>query len=199
MLTADLQEAVHAVLRRAERQGSILPREIREELSNLNLPRTQWKQVVALSRPSLCCRRGRYYYRTTISARLRQEKRQRRAIQQIVRRLIRQYKKDSAWVERRQQGRINFVQSVKVRLEDGRQLAVLSRDLSPAGIRLIGTQSLLGQKIHVVLPALDGGAPICFLLRVLWTCAVGDGLFENGGSFLEAVPDLSEPLKLLGE
>ena len=186
MPTTDLQEVAKAVVRRAQRQGSVLPREIRDELAHVSLPRTQWKEVVALSRPVLRCRQGRYYYRPVVSARLREEMRRQRAIRQAVRRLVREHKQTSSPTERRKQGRASFIQPVKVRIEGHRELTVLSRDLSPTGIRLIGTQGLLGQKALVLIPC-PGGEPLCFLMRVLWTCTVGDGLFENGGCFLELV------------
>jgi len=53
-------------------------------------------------------------------------------------------------------------------------------------MRLIGTRSLLGQKVEVRLPTSTKGESWCFVLRILWTCAVGDELFENGGVFVEA-------------
>jgi hypothetical protein len=186
MLTSDLQDVVHAVIRRAQRQGSIRPRDIRDELTQQHQSAAQWKEVVALSGSHLRRRDGLYYYRATVSAPVRQEKRQRREISLVVRRLIRQYKKQSAQIERRQQGRINFVQPVRLRLEDGRELTLLSREISPTGIRLIGTQSLLGQRVEVQVPGEDG-ASVRFLVRILWTCTVGDGLFENGGTFLETL------------
>jgi hypothetical protein len=187
MLTTDLQDIVHAVVRRAQRQGSIHPKEIREELVQQNRPPTQWKEVVALSRPQLRRRDGRYYYRPTISARLQQEKQHQRVTCHIVRRLIRQYKKLIAQIERREQGRITVVQPVRVRLEDDRELTLLTRDLSPTGIRLIGSQSLLGQRLEIQFAADDGEPSVRFRVRILWTCTVGDGLFENGGTFLETL------------
>ena len=70
-------------------------------------------------------------------------------------------------------------------MEDGRQFTLLSRDLSPAGIRLVGTRRLLGQRVKIVLPQEDGEQPFTFMVRILWTCAIGDDLFENGGTFQE--------------
>lgn len=187
MTMTDLQAVAHAVVRRAERQGFVLPSEIRAELEQQSIPQKQWKEVVALSRPALRYRQGRYYYKAMISPRMRQEQRHQRAVHLTVRQLIREYKKTHAQGERRQQGRSDFVQAVKVRIDQQRELAVLSRDLSETGIRLIGTQSLLGQKVEVIIPRSNGADPYCFLTRILWTCVVGDGLFENGGSFLEMV------------
>jgi hypothetical protein len=197
MTMTELQAVAHAVVRRAERCGFVLPSEIREELAQQSIPKDQWKQVVALSRPALRYRQGRYYYKALISPRMREEKRHQRAIHLTVRQLVRGYKKSHAAGERRQQGRADFVQPVKVRTDHQRELAVLSRDISETGIRLIGTQSLLGQKVEVLIARADGDDPLCFLTRILWTCSVGDGLFENGGIFLEMINYRPEPLKIV--
>ncbi|HLJ96584.1 MAG TPA: PilZ domain-containing protein [Gemmataceae bacterium] len=192
MTMTDLQTVANAVVRRAERQGFVLPSEIRAELAHLSMPQKQWKEVVALSRPVLRFRQGRYYYQAVVSPRMREEKRHQRAIHLTVRQLIREYKKTHALGDRRQQGRADFIQPVKVRIENQRELAVLSRDLSETGIRLIGTQSLLGQKVEVVIPRSNAGEPYCIRTRILWTCSVGDGLYENGGTFLEMVENRVE-------
>ncbi len=192
MTMTDLQTVANAVVRRAERQGFVLPSEIRAELAHLSMPQKQWKEVVALSRPVLRFRQGRYYYQALVSPRMRQEKRHQRAIHLTVRQLIREYKKTHALGDRRQQGRADFIQPVKIRIENQRELAVLSRDLSETGIRLIGTQSLLGQKVEVVIPRSNTGQPYCIRTRILWTCSVGDGLYENGGTFLEMVENRVE-------
>ena len=71
-----------------------------------------------------------------------------------------------------------FVQPVTVRTEDGRALTLLSRDLSKTGIRLIGASSLLGRRVEVEVVDSEAGKPARFVVRVLWTCAVGDGLFS---------------------
>jgi hypothetical protein len=126
--------------------------------------------------------------RAQINPRLQAE-RQKRAVNGAVKELIRQYKQSNASEERRRQGRFEFLQTVKVRLENDRELAVLSRDLSADGIRLVGTTSLLGQKIQVIIPRPGQPEPLVLKVRILWTCAVGDGLFENGGSFLELVDE----------
>ena len=85
-------------------------------------------------------------------------------------------------VERREAGRVEFIQPVKVLTEDGREFTLLTRDLSPTGIRLIGTQRLLGQRITVRIGSLD------FQVRVLWACPVGEDLVENGGTILSVSP-----------
>ncbi|HJT78513.1 MAG TPA: PilZ domain-containing protein, partial [Gemmataceae bacterium] len=89
-------------------------------------------------------------------------------------------------VERRGEARTDFVESVRVRAEDGREFTFLSRDLSPAGIRLVGTHRLLGQKVRVLVPGPPGGEPQTFLVRILWTCVLAEDLVENGGMFLDA-------------
>jgi hypothetical protein len=60
----------------------------------------------------------------------------------------------------------------------------------------VGPRRLLGQKVHVLFSRPGGRPPFDFLVRVLWTCAVADGLFENGGAFLEvAAPVEAAPAK----
>jgi hypothetical protein len=178
---------VHNVIRRAQRQGFVLPREIREELALAGVSATLWKDVLTLARPSLTYRRGRYYFLTQVSPRIEEEQRLQQAIRDTVRRLTRQYKAAAAQQERREAGRVSFIQPVQVHTADGRTLTLLSRDISTTGLRLLGTRSLLGQKVRVTILPADGGEPCCFLVRILWTCAVGDDLFENGGTFLQVV------------
>jgi len=196
MTLTDIQEVANTMVQRAQVRGYVVPREIRQELSHAGLPDGQWKEVVDLARPSLYYRQGRYYYVTTVSPRLRAELSQQERIHQTIRQLIRRHKQNASQVERRRQDRIDFIQPVKVQTEDRREFSLLSRDLSPTGIRLIGTRSLLGQKIRVVIQD-NQEEPTVFLVRVLWTCAIGDDLFENGGAFLEVVPPESAHLKVV--
>src|SRR5262249_39147341 len=149
------------------------------------LPRAKWKDVVALAPESLCYRQGRYYYVTPVSLPRQEELSKIQIVAHIVRRIIDRHQAHTAQRERRQQDRIDYVQPVQVLTADRRELTLLSRDLSTTGIRLIGTRSLLGQKLRVCLPATAGVEPCCFLVRVLWTCAIGDDLYENGGDFVE--------------
>lgn len=181
-----LQEVTASVVRRAQRLGYVVPRDIRLELKQAGLPEGQWKEVVQLAHDRLNCRQGRYYHIQAVSPRLQEEQRQQQLIQRVIRRLIRQYRQAAHPKDRRQQDRIDFVHQVTVTTEDGRQFTLLSRDLSVTGIRLIGTRRFLGQKLQVVLP--QGDKSCTFLVRILWTCAVGDDLFENGGSFLAILP-----------
>jgi hypothetical protein len=190
-MSADsLQGVAERVVRRAQRQGFVLPREVREELSQAGADDGLWKDVVALARPALHFRQGRYYYASPVSERVRQEQAQQADVQRAVRSIVRAHRAaERARVERRNQDRIDFIQSVKVRTEDGRELTLLSRDLSPTGIRLIGTTRLLGQKVRVQLLSSAGLWEV--LVRVLWTCVVGDDLFENGGTFVAVTAEPS--------
>lgn len=183
MTANNLQGVAEQVILRAQRQGYVLPRDVREELIQGGLAETLWKDVLALARASLSYRRGRYYYTSPVSERVQAEQSQQLTIQAAVRDLIARYQAQSARVERREQGRVDFVQPVKVILEDGRELTLLSRDLSATGIRLVGTRRLLGQKVQVIIPA-GPGAALAFHVRILWTCPIGDDLIENGGTFL---------------
>jgi hypothetical protein len=199
MTLTDLQGIANTIVQRAQRRGYIVPREIRAELANAGLPDDQWKDVVELARPSLYYRQGRYYFINAVSPRLREELSQQDRIQRTIRQLIRRHKQNAGQVERRGQDRIDFIQPIKVQTEDRREYTLLSRDLSTTGIRLIGTRSLLGQKIRVVLTPEGHVEPCVFLVRVLWTCAIGDDLFENGGTFLEVVPGERVVLKVVGK
>jgi hypothetical protein len=153
--------------------------------------------VVALGRGSLTFRRGRYYYTTPVSDRVRREQTQQRDIQKAVHQLIRQHRAAASEIERREEDRYEFIQPVKVSTDDQREYTLLTRDISPTGIRLIGTRGFLGQKIRVHIPRTDSKTPSSFLVRVLWTCAISEELFENGGTFIELVdgdaPATDEP------
>jgi hypothetical protein len=185
MISASLQGIAELVIRRARRQGFIVPREVREELAHGGLAEGLWKDVLALARPSLRYRHGRYYYCDPVSERVRKKETQRRQVEQAVREIIKQHRAAIDRVERRQQDRVDFIQAVQVITEDQTELTLLSRDLSTTGIRLIGTRRLLGQKVLVRIPRGEGQVPWEFRVQILWTCVAGDGLIENGGSFLD--------------
>ena len=178
-----LQPIADAVIRRAERQGYVTPRDVRSELTLAGLAEARSKEVLALVRPHLNYRQGRYYPTRTVSARLFQEQTQQRAIEKAVRKLIRAHRAAARQRERRGQVRSDFIQPVKVRTGDGKTWHLVSRDLSTTGIRMLGTRQLLGQKVQIELPQ-GKDPPLLLTVRILWTCAVGDDLFENGGSFL---------------
>lgn len=189
MIDTPLRGVADSVIRRAQRQGYVVPRDVREELSQAGLPVEQWREVLGLARESLHYRQGRYYSIQAISPRLHEQQSQQEIVFHTVRELIRRQQAVRNDSERRHQDRIDFVQQVRVSMEDGREYRVLTRDLSPTGIRLVGSRSLLGQKVRVHLPAAAGSRACTFAVRILWSCAVGDDLFENGGSFMEMVSD----------
>ncbi len=185
MVATNLQSIAEHVIHRAKRQGYVLPADIRDELSQAALPDDLWKNVAALARPSLTYRRGRYYFRAPVSERVRREQTQQRGIQKALRQIIKRHRAGADKTERRGQDRLDFVQPVQVVTDDGREFTLLSRDLSMSGIRLVGTRRLLGQKVRVLIPGEDEAAPWSFRVQILWTCAIGDDLVENGGTFIE--------------
>ena len=180
----NLQGVAEQVVRRAERQGHVAAKEVREELTRAGLDEALWKDVLALARSSLSYRNGRYHYSAPVSDRVRAEQSHQGDIQSAVRRIIEHHQSGAGRPERREEGRIDFVEVVKVVTEDNREYTLLTRDLSPTGLRLIGTRRLLGQKVRVLIPTPEGGH-LDFVLRILWTCPVGEDLIENGGTFLE--------------
>jgi hypothetical protein len=184
MILTTLEGAAVLVTQRAQRQGSISPREVREELARAGVPTNLWKDVLARARASLRYHRGRYYYDNPVTTRAEAEQAQQREIQLAVQQLIAGQRADAARVERREQDRIDFIHPVQVATEDGHATVMLTRDLSETGLRLLSTRRLLGQKVHVRIDALGGAGPWEFLVRILWTCPVGDELVENGGIFL---------------
>jgi hypothetical protein len=193
MSVTDLQGIAEHVINRARVQGFIVPREIRATLAEAGLAETQWKDVLVLAQAFLHYRHGRYYYVSMANTRPRTDQIQQRDIQHAVRQIIHEYKVKTIEVERRQQGRVPFVQPTKVLTPDHREIQLLSRDISPTGIRLIGTRSLQGQKIRVLIPRQDDGdGSWCFLVQILWSSQIGENLVEHGGTFLE----LLEPHQL---
>jgi len=185
MIASNLQSIAERVIRRAKRQGYVVSADIRDELTQAGLSADLWKDVAAFAKPSLTLRRGRYYFEAPVSARVRQEQARQRDIQKAIRQIIRRHRAGTRRVERRGHDRIDFVQPVKVVTDDEREFTLLSRDLSTHGIRLVGTRGLLGQKVRVLIPRDDQEEPWSFRVRILWTCALGDDLVENGGTFLE--------------
>jgi hypothetical protein len=185
MTSTELQPVADAVLRLAKRQSFVTSREVRAELRIAGLAEQAWKEVLALIHPSLISRQGRFYHKDGFSPRVQKEHDQQHAIQKVIRKLIKEHRNHNKRDERRGQARVDFIQPVKVRTDDGKEFTLISRDLSATGVRLLGTKRLLGQKVQLDLPGADG-VPLCRLLvRILWTCAVGDDLFENGGTFVE--------------
>jgi hypothetical protein len=180
MSAADLQSVADQVVRLARRQGYVVARDIQEELTRAGLPESSWKDVLARARPPLSYRRGRYHYVDPLGEPGAVPPRD--DVQAAVERLAAQYRTAAGLVERREQGRFDFIQPVRVLTEDNRGFTLLTRDLSATGVRLIGTRRLLGQKVRVLIPSGEG--TFDFTVRILWTCPVGDDLVENGGAFL---------------
>ena len=184
-----LQEIADAIVRQAQRQGHVVPRNIRAELKLAGLPEEQWKDVAALAKGSLHYRQGRYHHVATVSPRMHEQQEMQRRIEKIVKQQIKAHKESNKQHERRGDARVDFVEPVRVRAEDGKEFILLSRDISPTGIRLVGTRRLLGNKVQVFLPQGEGNPPALLVVRILWTCALGEDLFENGGTFLELLDE----------
>ena len=182
-MSTTITQVAETVSRRAQRQGYVVPKDIRAELRQAGLPEEQWKEIVGHLKQTLNYRQGRYYHVAALSPRLHQEQELQRRIVKAIKSLIKEQRDAAKSQERRGAVRVDFIHPVKVRTEDGREFTLVSRDLSPTGIRLLGTRRLLGQKIEVRLTT--KGKLLALVARILWTCSIGDDLFENGGSFLE--------------
>src|SRR5205823_5353962 len=103
----------------------------------------------------------------------REQQSQQQRVANAVREVIRCHRATAAQGERREAERVDFVQPVQAHTEDGRRLNLLTRDLSPTGIRLLSTRGLLGQKLRLTLPAPGKTSGPRLAVRILRTCAVG--------------------------
>src|SRR5262245_1463320 len=112
MSASNLDGVVEQVLPRAQRQGYIVPREVRAELTQAGLPEAQWKDVLARAGHVLRYHRGRYYYVHPAETPVPVEPSRLGSIQEAVRALLEQHGLNSNCVERRGQGRVDFVQPV---------------------------------------------------------------------------------------
>lgn len=189
MAEPNLQTIADDVVRRARQQGSVTAGDIRSELKLAGVAESYWKDVAALTKQDLRFRQGRYYPVEAISSRRAEAEAQQDRIAKAIRGLIRQHRAAAKRHDRRGEVRIDFVQPVRVHTADGKSWTLLSRDLSTTGIRILGTKQLLGQKVEIELPQGQDGRPLRMACRILWTCAVGDELFENGGTFSDVVED----------
>jgi len=187
MIHTDIDCVVNCVVRRAQRQGYVVPRDVRGELTKAGLPDAAWKEVLDAARASLHYRQGRYYFIETISPRLREQQSHQQMAFHTLRELVRRHQAAEANSERRQQDRVDFIYPVRVKTEDNREFGFVTRDVSPTGVRLLGNRSLLGQKVQIHLAEQHGGRSCTFEVRILWSCAIGDDLFENGGAFLGVI------------
>lgn len=185
MALTDLQNVADTVVSRAKRQGYVLPREIREHLEEAGGDGKRWKELVALAGPRLALRKGRYYFVSSIVARMRQDHRLKLEVTRAVRQLIRTYRTSIVDQERRAHRRIHFIKPVQVVASDGQTFNLISQDISLSGIRLVGTCDLRGQKVRIRIPSVHKAEiQWCFSVQILWSVAVGDQLIENGGIFL---------------
>lgn len=183
MITTSLEHVAEQVVRRAKRQGHVIPRDVREELKLAGAPTRLWRDVLALARPSLTFHKGRYWYSDPISEPLRLEQARQHEVEKVVRELVR-LQQQSRKADRRAEGRADFIQPVLVVEENGESFTVLTRDLSPRGIRLLSSRQLVGRKLRVHINPPDEEGAWIFEVRILWTSQVADGLFDNGGALL---------------
>jgi hypothetical protein len=188
MLRKEMQRIVNRVCCRASRQGYLLGQEVRDELAAAGLPGALWVDVVSLARDMLNNRDGCQCYPTVASSSGQEQDRQRQ-LQRAVRELIRDYRSCTDQERRRHKRLHGAIQPVQVETEDGRKSTLLSCDLSTHGIRLIGPKTLLGQKLRITLPTRAATEQRCFVVQIVWSKLVSDGLYENGGAF----SDISEP------
>jgi hypothetical protein len=191
MASSELHTVASAVLRLAQKQGHVVPRDIRDELARAGLDDSRWNEVVELLRESLHYRQGRFHLIAAPgSPRLEEEQHKRQEVHDIVQNVLREQQAKTDRTERRSEERIPFSRHIRIQTEDHQELTVMSQDLSSAGIRFIANRSLLGRRIRVLLPHSNADEPpVTLVVRILWTTAAGDGLFENGGSFLELVTE----------
>src|SRR5258708_38676402 len=125
----ELQPIANALLRLAKQQGFVTARDVRAELRIAGLDETAWKDAIALVQTGLVHRQGRYYHKEAFSPRLQKQHDRQQAIKKAIRRLIKQHRSRLKTDERRGQGRIDFIQPVKVRTDAGKEFALMSRDL----------------------------------------------------------------------
>ena len=139
MTVANLKGIADQVVRRARRQG-ISCRARCERMNRpgrpMNCGRTwwPWPAVAELPPRSLLLQRPRQRPRPPRAVPAAGHPAGRRSARP------RQPAASATPVERRGQDRVDFVQTVAVRTEDGEEFTLLSRDLSATGIRLVGTR-----------------------------------------------------------
>ena len=160
MTVANLQGVAEQVVRRAQGQGYVVPRRGARRVEAGRGARRIVEGVVALARQSLSFRRGRYYYSTpSATASAASSPSSGTSAGPSIGSSATTPRPAATPIEHRGQDRVDFVQTVAVRTDDGEEFTLLSRDLSTTGIRLVGTHRLLGQKVHVLVPRPDGEAP----------------------------------------
>jgi hypothetical protein len=186
MSATTLQNCVQAVVGRARSRGFVVPRDVREELSQAGVPDAEWREVLAMAGPQLSYRQGRYYFVSPLAARMRQSRLNQEAVQQAVQEVRRDQKALTRQSERREHERFPLSRAVTVQTADGSRMRLLSSDISVAGIRLLGAYNFQGQRVRVEVPAADADkAPWCFIVQIIWAREAADAVFENGGIFVE--------------
>lgn len=186
MSTPTLQTVADELLQRAKDQGFVVQQEIWEALESAGLPAECWQDVLELVHPSLEYDQGKFYVRSVPRSRLELEQDEHRRIRDTMRELLTRYRAEDECQERRGEERIAFVQPLKVQTEDDQEFNVLSQNLSLSGIRLVSNRSLLGRKLRLYCPTNDEtGDHVVLVTRILWSSAIADGLYKNGGLFLE--------------
>lgn len=186
MPAPDLNSVADAVKRRAESDGHVVIEDVRAELEKAGQSPDSWAEVLKLASTHLMHRAGKYFYVVPTSPLRERQERQQHAIEETVDQLVGQYRQLADQAERREANRIQFMQAATVRMEGQPLHRVLTRDISASGIRLLGTKSMLGQRVQVEVPG-PAGEPFIFLVRMVWACEVADNLYENGGVLLEVV------------
>lgn len=187
-----LRQATEVVLQRAAESGSLLPRQIRSAVAQAGVDPNRWKEVVALAGSHLVHRKGRYFYVSPTSPQRLTAEQRAQAIHQAVHELVVHYRKTVELQERREADRLTFIQPVEVETDDGQVYRMLTKDISASGLRLLGNRGLLGQRLRVRIPA-PKGKEFAFVVRILWTCMVGDDLYENGGNIVELLSAPADP------
>src|SRR5262245_47377589 len=121
MASSEMQTVADAVLQLAKRQGFVTARDVRAELRIAGLSENAWKDVIASTASPLVLRQGRYYLKDAVSPRLQKEHAKQQAIIKVIKKLIKSHKSRAKTDERRGQVRVDFVQPVKIRTEDGKE------------------------------------------------------------------------------
>jgi hypothetical protein len=186
MVLTDLNQLAQDILQQAREKGSVRAADVRAQLVQAGHPENRWKDVIGLIRGQLRYSKGHYQYVSSMTARVREDKRNKRVLTKAIRTLIRNYRK-VVDTERRKQRRIHFIQPLKILDAQGQPHDFVCQDMSLTGMRFLGQADLRGQEVKVLVPTFDtGGGQWTFSLRVLWSSPVGN-LFMQGGVFLEVV------------
>jgi len=179
MNPAEVHWVSEAVLRRAQRQGSVMEGEIREEIAKAGLPQADWHAVLSLLGPALVPEQGWYRYAPPAVEATRHDL----ALAHCE--LLAKY----AWAVGPQgipkpASRLGPY-PVRVRTTVGRELPVLLLlDPSLSWVRLVVARTLVGSKVRILVPRPGSGAVMAWDVRVLWAMRLADDLFENGAAFL---------------